>query len=222
VLIDLFLAFNDCSELLTYVSKLGLDVAGIRSDVLELCLDQLPQLQRSVAIVPRCIHESTQRSLLPPRRELRRCLPLCIPSDLQTARSLAKVSQSVVIALNVETLKFVDETQVNFMATSKVRKFIEVLLEPFIELARIDSKRMSLERALHFVGETIERCLKLDVGIFVSSYSPSIKRVLHPIHIDVLLQSLGFTKRERRLVLQVYPLEALRSWLGEEGWIRLR
>jgi len=216
VLVDLLAPIRAASAetLARALESLDLAVVGLAAP--DEHLEALPSLVRkNLVVVPRCIHESTDRAPLPPRRLSRRRLPLCVPRSLSVARMLAKVRSYVPIALRPDTLKFVDETQVNFMSSSRERKFIEVALGDFLELGRVGQKpRMSFERALHYLCKTIDRALRLDVGIVVSS---GTSVVMHPLQIRAVLYSLGYTKRERALLTQAYPLELLAKWVKDHG-----
>jgi len=115
------------------------------------------------------------------------------------------------IALRSDTVQMVDSTEINLLTQVRERKFIEVHIHSFLELLRSD-KKVSTERMFYFLGESIEYALRRDVPVVVSSASPVPSQVLHPQQIDALLFSLGFTKRERRMMLEVYPLELLSIW----------
>ncbi len=197
------------------VNSFPLTLVGVPTLSEELIERFLSSVAREVVLVPRYVHESTSTNPLPPKSALRSALPLCVPDSVSTARLLAKVRSSIPIALCPQTLRFVDETQVNFMATSRVRKFVEVLLGEFLELCkRVPKPKMSFERALYFMTKAIDRALYLDVGVIVSSGRQAI---LHPKQMKAILYSLGYTKRERLLMTALYPLELLRTWLKGGG-----
>ena len=208
MLIDLLIQVNDPRELTNILNSLELDVVGVPYSA-----HTLIEPAHSSMIVPRTVYRVEGNRLTPPRRELRRSLVCCIPSTVSQARSLAKIHGVFTVGLTVETLKMVDETQINFMASSRERKFIEVLITDFLGLLREERPRMSVERAIEFMCRAIDRALALDVGVVVSSGATSTSRVMHPAQIDALLHSWGYTKRERRLVLEVYPLELVEVWL---------
>ncbi len=210
--VDLLALFTSCKHLEIYLRSLGIDILGVPSDTLDSCVDRIESAQ-SLTIVPRAVFESTQSRLLPRSRDLRAKLYTCIPRDLGTARSLAKLSGVYTIALRSDTVQMVDDTEINLLTQVRERKFIEVHIHSFVELLR-GEKKVSAERMFYFLGETIERALRRDVPIVVSSASPAPSQALHPQQIDALLFSLGFTKRERRMMLEVYPLELLSIWRG--------
>ena len=211
--IDLLVRFRNCEDLKTYISKMDIEVIGIEIETFTACWNTLLEIKnQSLLVVPRKIFESNRARLTPRLSELRRIASSCIPKDLATARSLAKIPGLYTIALTPSTIMFVDETQVNLLTQVKSRKYIEVYMQDFINTIFGDRK-VSTERLFYFLGETIERALKRDVGIFISSASAELKKVLHPKQIDAILHSLGFTKRERKLILEIYPLEFLSKWL---------
>ena len=207
---DLLTLFTSCKHLEIYLQNLSIDILGVPSDTFDSCMDRIENSQ-NLMMVPRAVFESTQHRLLPRSRDLRAKLYTCIPRDLSTARSLAKLSGVYTIALRSDTVQMVDSTEINLLTQVRERKFIEVHIHSFLELLRSD-KKVSTERMFYFLGESIEYALRRDVPVVVSSASPVPSQVLHPQQIDALLFSLGFTKRERRMMLEVYPLELLSIW----------
>ena len=194
------------------LNDLDLDIIGIdtSSNDAGLALESMMKsVGRTLAVIPRRIYVSSERDPVAPRSMTRRYLVLYIPTSTSAARALAKVRSLTTIALSPETIRFVDETQVNFMATSKRRKLVEVLLGDFIELAKPGHK-ISFERALHFMCKAIDRALYLDVGVVVSS---GLRNFLHPSQLRAILFHLGYTKRERELLTQVYPIELVKEWM---------
>jgi len=210
--VDLLTLLDNCKHVLAFLQNLDIDVLGIPDHILNQCCEVIITKSKNTVIIPRAIFESSQNRLLPKMFELKTRLYTCIPRDLATARSLAKLSGVYTIALRADTVRLIDENEINLLTQVKVRKFIEVHLYSFIELLKHEDKRISLERLLHFLGETIERALRRDVPVIVSSASPRLDQTLHPNQMDVLLFLLGFTKRERRMMLEVYPMELLSTW----------
>ncbi len=210
-------------SLAAIASLLDLDVVGIELTYLPRLLGNVGDLTpRDLVVTPRVLIEVDSPRDLPTKRCTDSALPLYIPRSLASARYLAKAKGVCSVALTVETLRFVDEMQVNFMSSSRHRKFVEVLLGDLLELVpgregSANAKRISLERALHFLSRTIDRALANDVGIIVSS---GRRFFLHPIQLRALLKLIGYTHRERVLMTVVYPLELLRLWLRGERFVR--
>jgi len=207
--------------------RLGIDIVGIELSSIDavkaLVSTDIP-ISRSLAIVPRAVMSVENSRSLPTRSVVSTALPLYVPKNLSAARYLAKARGVCSVALTPDTLRFVDETQVNFMASSKHRKFVEVLLGDFLSLAPptaeacgiLSSKKISFERALFFMSKTIDRALTYDIGVVVSS---GRKNLLHPIQMRALLKLLGYTRRERSLMTIVYPLELLQLWIQGERFV---
>jgi len=206
-LIDLLVAVPSPVDATRVLDALDLDVAGVPYE-----FHREVEPRHSAVIVPRALFHTEGSRLVPPRREMRRSLVCCIPSSTSHARALAKIRGVFTVGLTVETLRMVDETQINFMSSSRERRFVEVLISDFLSLLAEERPRISVERAIEFACRAIDRALSLDVGIVVSSGARSIDRVLHPAQMDALLHSWGYTKRERRLLLEVYPLELVEAW----------
>jgi len=103
-------------------------------------------------MIPRAVFESSQNRLLPKSFELKTRLYTCVPKDLATARSLAKLGGIYTIALRADTIRLIDEKEINLLTQVKVRKFIEVHLYSFIERLKHEDKRVSLERLLYFLS----------------------------------------------------------------------
>ena len=210
--VDLLTLLNNCKYITTLIQNFDIDVLGVSDHVLNQCYEAIAAKSKSMVVVPRAVFESSQNILLPKTFELRTRLYACIPRDLATARSLAKLSGTYTIALRVDTVKFIDENEINLLAQVKTRKFIEVHLYSFTELLKHEEKRASTERLLYLLSETIERALRRDIPVVVSSASPRLDQTLHPNQMDILLFSLGFSKRERRMMLEIYPMELLLVW----------
>ena len=205
LLADLMLAIEDPSSLLQVVTAFGLDIVGVTLDVLSV----IEALNGNVIVIPREVIY-IENSFRPPRRDR---LALYIPLTTAIARTLAKVSRFIGIGVTPRSLQFVDESEIEVLSQCKHRKFVEVLTSEFLFVAVDDKAKISAERLMYFLGETVEMCLKRDVPVVFSSYARDFKTVVHPKHIDALLHVLGFTKRERRLILEVYPLEILKLWI---------
>jgi len=210
--VDLLTFLNNCKHVTTFLQNLDIDVLGVPDYVLDQCYEVVIARSKNTIVIPRAVFESSQNRLLPKSFELKTRLYTCVPKDLATARSLAKLGGIYTIALRADTIRLIDENEINLLTQVKVRKFIEVHLYSFIERLKHEDKRVSLERLLYFLSETIERALRRDVPVVVSSASPQLDQALHPNQIDVLLFLLGFTKRERRMMLEVYPMELLSTW----------
>ncbi|MEM0371403.1 MAG: hypothetical protein QXY23_02360 [Ignisphaera sp.] len=63
------------------------------------------------------------------------------------------------------------------------------------------------------MGTVIERALKNDVAVIPSASSPNIRKAILVNHIDLVLYSMGFSRRERRLMLEFYPMDLVQRWL---------
>ncbi len=215
--IDLYISIDSCRDLAIYLEKLDIELIGIEQSVLEKCLNDILSSSNTIpiherVIVPRIYHESSQNRLLPHNR--RRALPLCKPDSLSTARLLAKLKSLMSIAVTPSTLRYVDESQINVLTQVRIRKYLEVLLSEFLLLVDTGNVKAHVEKYMYFLGDAIEYALKRDVGVIVSSGSRRLVDAIHPRQIDAVLKYLGFTKRERNLMLVVYPMEILKQWLG--------
>jgi len=93
-------------------------------------------------------------------------------------------------------------------------KYIEIHMQPFLKIFTAPNSRASIDKNLYMLGNIIERALKLDVGTVVSTASDDRKRLLSLTHLDIILFYMGFTKRERILIIEVYPTELLLTWLS--------
>ncbi|ADM28079.1 hypothetical protein Igag_1274 [Ignisphaera aggregans DSM 17230] len=210
MLIDLFLAVDNCKELLKYLAiEDSAYIIGLNRNVLECLIDLQPK-DRDIVLIPRAIMEISNENLDYVLKNTRYSILGLIPQELSVARRLAKIKRTLTLVNNPNNIKFMNEEQVNFMAQSPSKKFIEIHLLGYMKL--IVKSSSTVEKLLNTLGNTIENALKLDVGIVVSSAS-TYKDLILPIHMDVFLYALGFTKRERRLILEVYPMELLDIWM---------
>ncbi len=213
MLIDLFLAINNCKELLKYLAiEDSAYIIGLDKNVLECLIDLQPK-DRNIIFIPRTIMEISNEDLdYVLKKNTKHSILGLIPRELSVARRLAKIKRVLTIINNPDNIRFMNEEQVNFMAQSPSKKFIEIHLLGYIKLL-IKSSSI-VEKLLNILGNTIENALKLDIGVVMSSAS-IYKDIILPIHMDIFLYTLGFTKRERRLILEVYPMELLDIWIKD-------
>lgn len=215
---NMFLALDRCSDVLFYLTSIDSDVAilGLNSNMVAECFtDDVHRLDRDVLLIPRKITEITEQSF-------ERCLEVdksvlagCSPIDTASARRLAKTHKLSVVVVTPNSIRVIDESQINFMHQSSTRsKYIEIHMQPFLKMFTTPNSRAPIEKNLYMLGNVIERALKLDVGTVVSTASDDRKRLLSLIHLDIILFYMGFTKRERRLIIEVYPTELLLTWLS--------
>lgn len=211
---NMYVGSLTCDEVARY---LHLDeeatVVGVDAKQLVTCenVEELLALGREIVLVPRTITSFGDVSKAPTLG--REAVVGLAPLSVESARRLAKISAPIIVVMDVTTIRFVDKAQVNYMRQSPARKFLEVHLGGFVE--RIgDPKAANLNRDLHNLGNVIERALKLGVGVVVSSAAPSLSKILLTTHLDIVLLYMGFTKRERRLMLELYPLELVKLWIN--------
>uniref|UniRef100_A0A7C4BDA6 RNase P subunit p30 n=1 Tax=Ignisphaera aggregans TaxID=334771 RepID=A0A7C4BDA6_9CREN len=215
---NMLVLFDSCKDVEKYIAEDSASIVGLDERFFESCRDSLVDVGKEVLVIPRRVIAVDRRSLKTAalRREPR-VLTAFKPLDTQSARTLAKTRRSTLILVSPDTMKYVDEAQVNFLKQSHARKFIEVSLGEFVKLLlSANTTSMHISRAFDRLGNTIERALRSDIGVAVSGAVESYPKCLFTNHIDAVLFSMGFSKRERRMILEVYPLELLKTWLGEE------
>jgi len=212
---NMLLRFATCDDILKYVSEDDVTILGLDENTYSNCFESIAKAGKDVVFLPRRIVEISINSIREVSVAKKSALPAFKPRDTASARSLARIRQSVVILLTPDTLQFVDEYEVNFLKQAHTRKFIEVSLGEFIKNLLGASIRQGA-KSMYMLSETIEKALKSDVGVVASGAVELYPKCLFTTHIDVLLYSMGFSKRERRMILEVYPLELLDTWLRGE------
>ena len=215
---NMLVLFESCKDVEKYIAEDSVSILGLDEGFFELCKDTLAQIEEEVAIIPRHVITVDRRSLrLAIKHQRRFKLTTFKPCDTQSARVLAKIRKSIVLLVSPDTITYVDEAQINFLKESHIRKFLEVALGEFIKLLLLPStKPLNMSKVFDRLGDVIERALKFDIGVTVAGAVENYPKCLFTNHIDVLLFSMGFSKRERRMILEVYPLELLKTWLGEK------
>jgi hypothetical protein len=216
---NLYLAYMKCEDLVEYLKIDLCSIIGLDQEILDNCIRNLLELpdlrKRGLIVLPRKIISVNSRNI-------DNCFSIskylavgCLPLDADSARSLAKTRRFASVVMTPKSLRYVDEAQVNFMAQAQVRKYIEIHLHPFVVDILNEVSSVDVEREFYFLGETIERALKKDVGVVIGSASPSLRETLLTTHIDLILFTIGFSKRERRLMLELYPKEFILNWLNQ-------
>lgn len=214
---NLYLAYTKCDEIVNHVRLDSSRILGLDQEVLDYCVENLfadSSLGKGLLIIPRKIVQVDDDNVEHCLSSTKLTAVGCEPLDTSAARRLAKVRKFLSIVLTTRSVRYVDEAQINFMAQSHVRKYIEVHLHPFVVHMLENGRGIDVEKEFFILSETIELALKRDTGIVVSSASPTLKETLLTTHIDLILFSLGFTKRERRLILEFYPREFVFNWLN--------
>ena len=211
---NLYLAYSNCADIAKHIDIDGAAIIGFDADVLSRCTT-IAEAKKSLAIIPRKIVAVDSSSIGLCLSTTKNSLAGCMPKSVDSARRLAKIGGVFSTVLTLDNRKAVDESQVNFMSHSPTPKYIEVHLYHFV--SAIASKHydnsLDLEKEFYRLGNVIERALKLDVGVIPVGASPSIDKTLLAKHIDVILFAMGFSKRERRLMLEVYPADLVTRWL---------
>ncbi len=214
----MYLAISRCNDIAFYITAIDSDVhiLGLDSDVIIECFaNDKHKLNIDMLFIPRRIVTVDEKRLEKCFEFDKTILMGCIPMNINVARRLAKIQRLSTIIITPNSLKFVDENQVNFMYQSSNRnKYIEVHLQPFLKMFLISDSIHSIEKSFYLLGNIIERALKLDVGIIMSTASDDDKKLCSLTHVDIILFYLGFSKRERRLITEVYPIELLMTWLN--------
>ncbi len=215
---NMFLALNRCNDILFYIKFVDgdLHVVGLDSSILTECLiDEVNKLDRDILFVPRRIVKADEQSLGKCFEFSESVLIGCIPLDTGGARRLAKIHKLSVVVVIPTSIRIVNESQINFMHQSGGRnKYIEIHMQPFLKTFTAPNLNVLIEKSFYLLGNIIERALKLDVGIIVSTASSERSELLSLTHLDIILFYMGFSKRERRLVMEVYPTELLLTWLS--------
>ncbi len=214
---NMLVFFESCKDVVKYVAEDNASILGLDKSFFDLCKDSLAELEEEVVIMPRRIITIDRKSIgiITMHRKLD-ALTAFKPLDTQSARVLAKIRKSTVLLVSPNSLKYVNEAQVNFLKQSHSRKFLEIAFGEFVKLLALNSRSMHASKAFYSLGNTMEKALKLDIGVAASGAIENYPKCLFTNHIDALLFSMGFSKRERRMILEVYPLELLKVWLGEE------
>lgn len=215
---NLFLALNKCSDVFFYLTAIDTDlhILGLNENtVMECFMNDTHRLDSGIMIIPRRIVEIGEQRLEKYYGVDKSVLIGYVPVSTSVARRLAKTRRLSIVVITPSSLRFVDESQVNFMHQSGERnKYIEIHIYPFLKTSLNPRPPISIERMLYILGNTIERALKLDVGVVVSTASEDGRKPFSVVHTDIVLFYLGFTKRERRLIMDVYPTELLLTWLN--------
>lgn len=215
---NMFIALSECSDILFYITSVDSDlqILGLNASVgVECIVDGLYGVDREILVVPRRVVKVGEKSLEKCSTSEKSVLVGCLPVDTESARRLAKIHSLSVIIVTPTSIRAVNESQINFMHQSGQRnKYIEVHLHPFLNVFTEHNYGVSIEKSLYVLGNVIERALKLDVGVTVSTASSDRRRLLSLTHLDVILFYIGFSKRERRLIMEVYPVELLLAWLS--------
>lgn len=218
MLTNLYLAYTDCNDVARHIEIDSADILGFNDEVFHRCSDKLVDaistVRKSVVAVPRGIVYVDSRSIDRCVAMQKSVLPGCIPLDTASARRLAKIGKIMSVVVTAENIKFVNESQVNFMAQSSKPKYIEVHLYPFVLNIVNRSAERDVEKDLYSLGRVLEHALKRDVGVIPTAASPALRKTLLATHLDVILYTLGFSKRERRLMLEFYPLDLVQNWLN--------
>ncbi len=213
MLVDLFLAINNCREFLKYLAiEDSAQVIGLDKNILECAID-LKLKDKDIALIPRIVMNISNENLDYILRSARYGILGLVPQELSTARRLAKIKKILTIVNDPNNIRFMNEEQVNFMAQSPSKKFIEIHLLEYMRLLLKDGD--AVEKIFDILGNTIENALKLDIGVIASSAS-TYRDLILPPHMDIFLYALGFTKRERKLILEVYPMELIDIWIKDE------
>uniref|UniRef100_A0A7C2V8V4 Uncharacterized protein n=1 Tax=Ignisphaera aggregans TaxID=334771 RepID=A0A7C2V8V4_9CREN len=214
---NLYLGYTHCDDALKYVGIEHVDALGLDASIIYLCAETLQSsVSRNIVVVPRKIARVTDEDFNQCLASSRTMLSGCEPLSINSARRLAKVRRVLSIVLTPRSRRFVDESQVNFMVQSPKPKYIEVHLHPFIE--RLVNERLDIdsEKEFYFLGNVIETALKRDVGVVPVSASPRLSETLLMTHIDIILYAMGFSKRERRLMIELYPVDFIGNWLSQQ------
>jgi len=214
---NMFVLFSSCNDVKNYVySDSDAGLIGLESSFLDKCMDVIASVNENVVFVPRNLKSVERKSIPHESSTKRKTLTSYIPLDTQSARILAKLRKPVVVLVSPNTLRYVDEAQVNFMRQSHERKFLEIALGQFIKFLT-DSKKgyVYVEKVFRGLGDVIEHALKYDIGIVASGAVDYYPKTLFTSHIDIVFFSLGFSKRERRMILEVYPVELLKMLHGD-------
>lgn len=215
MLANLYLAYTDCSDV---VKHIRIDIAkmfGFDEKLLEQCEEVQSRIEKEVVMVPRKITMVSSDSINECLANTKDNLVGCIPIDTGSARRLAKVGKVLTIILTPKNHKFVNESQINFMIHSTTPKYIEIHLYPFVTHMLNINSNVDAEKEFYEIGNIIEYAIKKDVGVIPSAASPNIKKTLLVTHMNIILQTMGFSKRERRLMLEFYPMEVLQNWLSQ-------
>jgi len=215
---NLYLAYTKCEDFIQHLKIDTCSILGVDQDFLDQCLqNMLPTLDlgKNFIVVPRKILFVDSNSVENCINSSKRLAVGCIPLDIASARRLAKVRRVLSVVMTPKSIRYVDEQQINFMVQSPSRKYVEIHLHPFIAEVVEEVLSVDIEKEFYFLGEIIDRALKKDVGVVISSASPSLRETLLITHIDLILFAIGFSKRERRLMLELYPREFVYNWLKQ-------
>ncbi|MEM4513739.1 MAG: hypothetical protein QXZ41_04475 [Ignisphaera sp.] len=217
MLSNFYLAYTQCKDVAEYMKIDTASIIGLEEDVIQNCgYNTLNNLDtaRDIIVVPR-------RILHVNGKNIDECLALagktvvgCAPLDTSSARRLAKVGKVLTVVLNPKSYRYVNESQINFMVQSPKPKYIEVHLYPFVLRIFSEDINIDVEKELYLMSNVVEYALKKDVGVVPSAAGPELKKTLLVTHMDLILYALGFSKRERRLMLELYPVDLLRRWLS--------
>lgn len=208
---NLYLAYKSCIDVSRHIEIDNANILGFDKELIQECNNIMDNINKDVVIVARKIVVIDNNSVEQCLNFVDNSLTGCIPMDKYSARRLAKVNSIISIVLTITSLRTIDKSQINLMTQSAKPKYIEIHLHPFI--SNIFNNNTDIEKAFYHIGNIIEHAIKRDIGVIPSAASPIIKEVLLVPHIDITLYSMGFSKRERRLMLELYPIEFLQNWL---------
>lgn len=217
MLSNFYLAYTQCKDVIEHMKIDTASVIGLEEDVAQNCgyntLNNSDTVH-DIILVPR-------RILYVNGKTIEECLALagktvvgCAPLDTSSARRLAKVGKVLTVVITPKSYRYVNESQINFMAQSLKPKYIEVHLYPFVSRIFSEDIDIDIEKELYLMGNVVEYALKKDIGVVPSAAGPELKKTLLVTHMDLILYALGFSKRERRLMLELYPVDLLRHWLS--------
>ncbi|MEM1541569.1 MAG: hypothetical protein QW101_01865 [Ignisphaera sp.] len=209
---NLYLAYSECLDMIKHLEIDSAIIFGFNSELLKKCIDTLNSTRVTIAIVPRAIHQVSEDTIDTCLKKSRYLLNGCIPSDTVSARRLAKLGTTVTIVLTPNSLKFIDESQINVMAQTPTPRYIEIHLYQFLTHL-INHPNIDVEKEFYYLGTVIEKALKNDVAVIPSASSPNVRKAILVNHIDLVLYSMGFSRRERRLMLELYPMDLIQRWL---------
>lgn len=214
---NLYLAYTDCLDIIKHIEIDKAKALGFDSNLIHKCEDNLMNIDNNLIIVPRSIFTVSENEIHTCLNNSKYVLIGCIPNDTSTARKLAKVSNTITIIITPKNLRFVNEYQVNVMTQTCTSRYLEIHVYPFIaHLLEENVLKTDVEKEFYLLGNVIEKALKNDVAVIPSASSPSIRKTLLTNHLDLILNFMGFSKRERRLMLELYPKDLIHKWLKIE------
>ncbi|MEM1644860.1 MAG: hypothetical protein QXL96_03145 [Ignisphaera sp.] len=219
MLSNFYLAYTQCKDVIDYMEIDITSVIGLEENVIEKCVPNTLALNsinivRDIILVPRRVLYVNNDNIDECLASTEKAIIGCIPLDTSSARRLAKIGKVFTVVLTPKNYRYADESQINFMAQSTKPKYVEVHLYPFVSHILSEDLSIDVEKELYLLGNVIEHALRKDVGVVLSAASIELKKTLLATHMDLILYALGFSKRERRLMLEMYPMDLLRRWLN--------